>query len=65
MRARPVERFPYMAHRTMADVLRTEELTAKANAGREKFTSAESGEFGRLMQRFYRHNPPTEPQRAA
>lgn len=61
MNRTPSDPFPWLRHRTWQEVLRTEELAAKADAGREKFTRTESSEFGRLMQKAYRHNPPPAP----
>ena len=52
-------------HRTLGEVARTDALLAKAEAGRQKFTRAEAGEFGRLMQKAYRNNPPSSESETA
>jgi hypothetical protein len=63
----PAGPFPDWArqHRTLAQVARTEELLAKANAGRERFTHAETSELGNLLKKFYRHNPPPDEKAGA
>jgi hypothetical protein len=57
--------FPWLAHRTLAEVARTDALLAKATSRREKFTNTEAREFARLMQKVYRHNPPPDGGSAA
>lgn len=54
----PADPWPFRNHRTWAQVLRTDELIAQANAGVEKFTREERGEFGNLLIKARRFNPP-------
>lgn len=61
----PADRFPWLGHRTLREVARTDELLAKACGRREKFTHAETCELGSLLKRAYRHNPPSEPGEVA
>lgn len=62
----PADPWPFRNHRTWARVIRTEELIAQADAGVEKFTKEEKGEFGNLLIKARRFNPPPpEPERAA
>jgi hypothetical protein len=55
-------RWPWLSHRTLAEVARTDALIAKADAGREKFTHAETGNFGNLLTKARRFNPPPPPR---
>ena len=60
----PAEPWPFRDHRTWAQVIRTEELINQANAGVEKFTKEETGEFGNLLIKARKFNPPPEPGQA-
>lgn len=53
--------FPWLRHRTTLEVARTEALAARADAGREKMTPFEAGEFDNLLIKARRNNPPAEP----
>lgn len=54
--------FPWRTHRTQAQIIRTEALLAKADAGREKLTPQEVAEFGNLLKKAYQNNPPPSPK---
>lgn len=58
----PADPLPFHNHRTWREVMRTEELTAKADAGHEKMTRQEFGEFGNLLIKARRNNPPPDDQ---
>ena len=60
--ARSAMAWPWFAHRSLADVSRTEVLLAKVDARREKMTAAEAGDLGNLLQKARRFNPPPSPK---
>lgn len=61
----PSDLWPFTKHRTWRQVMRTEELIAQADAGREKLTREESGELGNLIKKANRFNPPPDGGSAA
>jgi hypothetical protein len=55
--------FPWLSHRTLAQVRQTEELTAKSDRG-ERFERSEITEFRILLVRSRKNNPPPADEKA-
>lgn len=54
----PSDAFPFMRHRTLAEVARTDALLAKAE--RETLVSLEAHELALLLPKARHNNPPPE-----
>lgn len=59
----PAEPFPFMRHRTLAQVARTEALVAKLATG-DPIPQIDRHELSLLLAKAKRHNPPPTPDKA-
>lgn len=55
----PADPWPFRNHRTWAEVIRTEQLLAKIGSP-DKMTPQEKAEFGQLIIKARRNNPPPD-----
>jgi hypothetical protein len=59
----PADQFPFMSHRTLAEVRRTELLLTWARSQPWSLPYPEGHELAGLLDKARRHNPPPEDER--